>query len=191
MKYIGEFMSYILLAVFAQNMLVGRAIGLDSLLSAIRGKKFLPKLLAATGGCCTAGIMLMWLLSRFVTGTDTFLIFGLLHSLLCAVLYFASDRLLLRFSPEQHDVWGGILPHALINGIVIGTPVAALAGSMPHWYNALGSGIGTAVGLWLAVIIIQNGMDVLDHPDMPEVFKGMPAMLIYLGILSMGFCAFL
>lgn len=191
MSYFGEFMSYILIAVFGQNLLLGKAVGMSDMITAIQHKKSLPRLLLLTGCWSTAGVMLMWLLSRFVNNIEGYLLMALLHSLVCAVLYFVSDRLLLRVSPEAHDRWGRILPCALINAIVVGAPLSALASGIPSWYAALGYGIGGTLGLGLGVVIIQNGMEILDHPDVPQSFRGIPIMLLYIGILSLGFCVFL
>lgn len=191
LKYLGEFLSYILFAVFSQNILLGRAIGMNDVITAINHKKSLPKLLLAVGCWSTAGIMLMWLLSGFVKDMDGYLLFALMHSLICAALYFQTDRVLARFKPEIHDRWKDILPHALINSIVVGAPLSALSSGIPNWYSALGCGIGSALGLGLAIVIIKNGMAILDHSDIPKPFSGIPIMLIYIGILSLGFCAFL
>ena len=191
MKYLGEFLSYILMAVFAQNILLGKAIGMSDIMTAMKHRRSLPKLLLLVGCWSTAGIMLMWLLSRFVKDMDGYVLFALMHSLICSMLYFQTDRLLARFKPEVHDKWKDILPHALINSIVIGLPLSALSSGIPNWYSALGCGIGSALGLGLGIVIIKNGMAILDRPDIPKPFCGMPIMLIYIGILSLGFCAFL
>ena len=191
MDYIEEFISYTLIAVFAQNVLLDKAMGLNCIMTAVSRKNSLPKLSLVVGIYCTAGIMLMWLLSHVTFNQNAYLICALIYSLICAVLYFASDRILLKISPETHDVWANILPHALINSIMIGAPVAALSAKIPNWWSAFGYGIGAGLSFALAVLIIKNGLEVLDNPDMPKSFRGMPAMLIYLGILSLGFTVFL
>lgn len=191
MNYLGEFLSYILLTVLAQNMLFDRAIGLDEIITAIGRKKLLPRLVLVVSAYSTVGVMFTWLLSRFVSGQSAYLLFAMMYLLICGVVYFGSDRLLLQISPETHDVWNPILPHALINSVAVGAPLAVLAGGIPHWYAALGAGIGSGLGVGLAVLIVMNGMDILNQPDMPEAFRGTPALLLYIGILSLGFCAFL
>ncbi len=191
MNYIGEFLSYIMLAVFAQNILLDRAIGMNSIMTAISRKRSLLRLLIPVGCWSTVGIMFMWFLSRFVTDMNSYIIFTLFYSLLCIVMYFTSDRLLLRFQPEVYDKWGELLPHALINSIVVGAPISALSSGIPNWYSALGYAVGSVAGLGLGAVIIKNGMEILDHPNIPKAFRGMPIMLIYIGILSLGFCIFL
>ena len=191
MKYLGEFLSYILIAVFAQNLLLGKAVGLSDIITATRHRRLLVRLLLVAGCWSTAGIMLTWLLSGFVTDMDDYILIALLHSLVCATAYYASDRLLARFRPRLYGKLKEVMPHALINSVVVGAPLSALASGIPSWYAALGYGIGTPLGLGLGIIIIRNGLDILDHPDVPKAFRGIPIMLIYIGILSLGFCAFL
>ena len=191
MQYFGEFLSYLLLAVVAQNMLFDRAIGLDEIITAIGRRKLLPRLMAVVSAYSAVGVMFTWVLSRFVSGQSAYLLLAMTYLLLCGVVYFGSDRLLMRLSPEQHDIWSPILPHALINSVAVGAPLAVLAGGIPHWYAALGLGIGSGLGVGLAVLMVRNGMDILNHPDMPEAFRGTPALLLYIGILSLGFSVFL
>lgn len=191
MEYVGEFISYTFLAVFAQNVLLDKALGMNCIMTAISRKNSMPKLALVMGIYSVIGIMIMWLLSKLIFNQTAYLICALLYSLLCAVMYFASDRLLLKISPETHDVWGTILPHALINSIIIGAPLAAVSANIPNWQTAMGYGIGSGLSFGLAMFIVKNGIDILDNPDVPKAFRGMPAMMIYLGILSLGFCAFL
>lgn len=191
MEYVGEFISYTLLAVFAQNVLLDKALGMNCIMTAVSRKNSLPKMALVMGIYSVVGIMIMWGLSKVIFNRTAYLICALLYSLLCAVMYFASDRILLKISPETHDVWTTILPHALINSIIIGAPLAAVSADIPKWWMALGYGIGSGLSFGLAVLIIKNGLNILDNPDIPKAFRGMPAMLIYLGILSLGFCTFL
>lgn len=191
MEYIGEFLSYTLIAVFAQNVLLDKAMGMNCIMTAVNRKNSLPRMVLVMGVYSVVGIMLMWLLSKVAFNQTAYLICALIYSLFCAVTYFVSDRILLKISPETHDIWSGILPHALINSIMIGAPVAAMNQAIPNWWSALGSGIGAGLSFGLAVLIIKNGLNILDNPDMPKAFRGIPAMLIYLGILSLGFCVLL
>ena len=138
-----------MLAVFAQNILLDRAIGMNSIMTAISRKRSLLRLLIPVGCWSTVGIMFMWFLSRFVTDMNSYII------------------------------------------IVVGAPISALSSGIPNWYSALGYAVGSVAGLGLGAVIIKNGMEILDHPNIPKAFRGMPIMLIYIGILSLGFCIFL
>lgn len=190
MSYLGEFLSYLLAAVFAQHILLDKALGLDGILAAVARKRLLWRLVLLVSGWSAAGVLAAWGLSRFVTDLAGYFLLAMMFLLLSGGMYFAADRLLLRYFPEEHDVWGPVLPHALLNTAAAGMPLAVLAGGIPHWYEALGMGVGSGFGLALAVLIVQGGIDMLDHPAMPPAFRGTPGLLLFLGILSLGFCAF-
>lgn len=191
MEYVGEFISYTLMSVFAQNILLGRAMGTNTIINAIKLKKSLLQLSIVIGIYSTLGIMIMWVLSYFIFSERGYLICALIYSLICVGIYFGSDRALLKISPETHDVWCDMLPHALINSIILGVPLAMASESITHWYAALGYGVGTGISFGIGALIVKNGYEILDNPNMPSAFRGMPAMMLYLGILSIGFCVFL
>jgi electron transport complex protein RnfA len=39
-------------------------------------------------------------------------------------------------------------------------------------------------------MLIQEAIDNVGNPDMPEAFVGLPSLLIYIGILAMAFTGF-
>ena len=47
-------------------------------------------------------------------------------------------------------------------------------------------GVGFVLLCWLTA----EGMERLDNPDMPQAFRGLPATLLYLGILAMALLGF-
>ena len=56
---------------------------------------------------------------------------------------------------------------------------------------AVGSGIGAGIAFVLAAALISKGSAALEkNKNIPEVFKGTPAMLIYVGLLSLAFAGF-
>lgn len=57
--------------------------------------------------------------------------------------------------------------------------------------EAVGSGIGSGFAFVIAVLLINVGLRRLDrNPNIPEAFKGTPAMFIYVSILSLAFSGF-
>ncbi len=54
--------------------------------------------------------------------------------------------------------------------------------------EAIGSGLGSGLAFALAVSLINLGLRRLDKcPDIPEAFKGTPAIFIYVAVLSLAF----
>lgn len=57
--------------------------------------------------------------------------------------------------------------------------------------EAVGSGIGSGFAFVIAVLLINVGLRRLDrNPNIPEAFKGTPAIFIYVSILSLAFSGF-
>ena len=75
---------------------------------------------------------------------------------------------------------------AAFNTLVLAVPfINYRAGfSIPE---AVGSGIGAGFAFALATFLINLGLQRLEKSDVPEAFKGTPAIFIYVAILSLGF----
>ncbi len=75
---------------------------------------------------------------------------------------------------------------AAFNTLVLAVPfINYRAGfSIPE---AVGSGIGAGLAFALATFLINLGLQRLQKSDLPEMFKGTPAIFIYVAILSLGF----
>lgn len=57
--------------------------------------------------------------------------------------------------------------------------------------DSIGSGIGAGIAFVLAAALIGKGAELLNSNDrIPQVFKGAPAMLLYVGLLSLAFAGF-
>ncbi len=57
--------------------------------------------------------------------------------------------------------------------------------------EAVGSGIGSGFAFVIAVLLINVGLRRLDrNPNIPEAFKGTPAIFIYVSVLSLAFSGF-
>lgn len=107
-----------------------------------------------------------------------------------AVLYIVSTVLMHRFWPSFYERIKNMLPLAAFNNLVVG--IALIANL--HFTANLGGIIGLAVGACLAFALLTwltaEGIERLDNPDMPETFRGMPATLIYIGIVALALMGF-
>ncbi|MBE6828209.1 MAG: hypothetical protein E7514_06315 [Ruminococcaceae bacterium] len=57
--------------------------------------------------------------------------------------------------------------------------------------EAIGSGIGSGLAFALAAFLINLGLQRLQKSDIPDAFKGTPAIFIYVAMLSLGFAGIL
>ena len=54
-----------------------------------------------------------------------------------------------------------------------------------HGQHGSGFGFGSGVGYLVAVLVVDEGRRRLRSKDIPHIFRGLPSVLIYIGILSL------
>ena len=77
-----------------------------------------------------------------------------------------------------------ILPIAAVNSGVLGTVLVERTQSFTLM-QSLGYGLGSGVGYLVAVLVVDEGRRRLRSKDIPHIFRGLPSVLIYIGILSL------
>lgn len=187
----SEFILILISTVLVNNVIVGQVIGTDPALA------FIQRMDVAFGMACTMIILL-----PLVTTCTYFIHIYLLvpYELnYLRLLVFVSIILLLIQCIKQ---WGHLfsknlihrvnifLPLAGINTAVLGTVLLgheATHGLIQLFAFGLGSGIGFSFIL-LMLTAIHNRLEVA---DIPVPFRGMPIILITLGLISMALLGFI
>jgi electron transport complex protein RnfA len=110
------------------------------------------------------------------------LIIGIIYVLLLAALYFAGGELFKKARKYVHL--------SAYNCAVMGTviTVAGRAETMPeynHFMSFVSAGAEAGSGFILAAFILTAAYRKLNSSKVPAAFRGFPAMLIYLGLISM------
>ena len=67
---------------------------------------------------------------------------------------------------------------------VLGTLLVA-ASQNYNLLQSIGFGFGSGVGYLVAVLVVDEGRRRLRSKDIPHIFRGLPSVLIYIGILSL------
>ncbi len=81
------------------------------------------------------------------------------------------------------------LPIAAFNCSILGTLM--LVGNQGYTFaQTIAFSIGSALGYMAALLLMMEGNRKLKKADLPEGFRGLPATLVYLGILSLLIYAF-
>jgi electron transport complex protein RnfA len=92
--------------------------------------------------------------------------------------------------PSIYERISRLIPIAAFNNLVIGVALIVnhqLALSLP---GAVGLSLGACAGFLLLSWLTAEGMERLDNPDIPKAFRGLPSVLIYLGILALALMGF-
>lgn len=76
------------------------------------------------------------------------------------------------------------LTSASINSAIVGTIILTTSRGF-NLIETIGFAIGSSIGYFLAMILISEGNRKIRHDLVPEHFKGLPIMLIYISVLAL------
>lgn len=97
---------------------------------------------------------------------------------------------ILRFVFKAETKFLGTLGIAALNTLVLALPLINHSAAY-SLADSIGSGIGAGIAFVLAAALISKGSEMLEkNEDIPEIFKGTPAMFLYAGMLSLAFAGF-
>jgi electron transport complex protein RnfA len=82
-----------------------------------------------------------------------------------------------------------LLAPAAVNTVVLAMPYLRRSFSLDP-VQAAGYALGTGAAFYLASVVLIHVQAICRNPDMPQAFRGLPASILYLGILSMAFAGF-
>ena len=193
-----ELIGIAVIAIFAENVVFTGGFSSCQLIRATKR----PKQIMFFGGLVTIyellSIMLIYPVDRLIGSDDStkyvrFIVFPLIVS----VVYILSVVILKAVSPHLFRVLRKTMIKAAFNCVVLGVPfvvslnqssvATAAFGSFGYvFFYALGAGIGFILAAWL----VYEAVDKIDNADIPKAFVGLPALLIYIGILSLAFFGF-
>lgn len=184
----GVFFFYAVAAVFAQNAVFSRALGVSRLVKLVEdstvdtltfgGLMCLIQLIAAP----LAHYANRWIQPLPFRGAIRPLVF-----VLCSTAAFLVVLLVFRLQNAKQVV--AVLPMATFNSAVMGMLLITATQSFTL-LQTLGFALGSGVGYMMAVVIVTEGQRKLRSRSVPAAFKGLPVTLLYIGILSLAIYGF-
>ena len=181
------FFSYALLAIFAQNAVFTRALGVSRMVqlvgddrtsSALFGMMLcITQILVAPVAYVAGGFIaplgnraqlrpLVYIASIAVVCLAEHLVLWLLHSL-----------------PRRSQLLR-IVPLAALNSGVLGTVLVERTQTFTLG-ESLGFGLGSGIGYVLAVLLVTEARHRLRSKAIPKAFRGLPITLVYIGVLAL------
>ncbi len=179
-----------LIAVFVQNSIFERALGINVLLYASRKREHLIGFFAAITYTTTISSAIIWNFDRLFAKNEYYSVFmPILYVAIVSVLYIITLVLIWRFFPKLFRNIRKYVHLSVFNCSVIGALfLCSIQGSDIFTY--IGYGFGTGIGFLLASYLLYIAADRLNSPLVPAAFRGFPIMLVYVGILSLALYAF-
>ena len=188
---VGVFFSYAVLAIFAQNAIFTRGLGVSRLVQLV-GDKRTSSWWFALMLCITqvlvaplafyAGRLLAPLPNRAQLRPVVFLV------CIAVVCLFELVVLKLAKGPRSGQLIR-ILPIAAVNSGVLGTVLVERTQSFTL-EQSIGFGLGSGLGYLLAVMLVTEAQNRLRSRAIPEAFRGLPVTLIYIGVLALAIYGF-
>lgn len=188
---VGVFFSYAVLAIFAQNAIFTRSLGVSRLVQLV-GDKRTSSWWFALMLCITqvlvaplafyAGRLLATLPNRAQLRPVVYL------ACIAVVCLFELVVLKLAKGPRSGQLIR-ILPIAAVNSGVLGTVLVERTQSFTL-EQSIGFGLGSGLGYLLAVMLVTEAQNRLRSRAIPEAFRGLPITLIYIGVLALAIYGF-
>lgn len=188
---VGVFFSYAVLAIFAQNAIFTRGLGVSRLVQLV-GDKRTSSWWFALMLCITqvlvaplafyAGRLLAPLPNRAQLRPVVYL------ACIAVVCLFELVVLKLAKGPRSGQLIR-ILPIAAMNSGVLGTVLVEHTQSFTL-EQSIGFGLGSGLGYLLAVMLVTEAQNRLRSRAIPEAFRGLPITLIYIGVLALAIYGF-
>ena len=164
MNAIGVAFAYAVLALFAQNAIFTRGLGVSRLIQLVGDER-----------TSSWWFALLLCVTQTLVAPLAVCIFE--HAILRAVKGPRSG-LLIR-----------ILPIAAVNSGVLGTVLVERTQSFTL-AQSIGFGLGSGLGYLLAVMLVTEAGNRLRSKAIPEAFRGLPITLIYIGVLALAIYGF-
>ena len=188
---VGVFFSYAVLAIFAQNAVFTRSLGVSRLVQLV-GDERTSSWWFALMLCITQVLVapLVYFAGSFIAPLPNRAQLRPVMYLTCIAAVCLFELLVLKLAkgPRSGQLIR-ILPVAAVNSGVLGTVLVERTQSFTL-ERSLGFGLGSGLGYLLAVMLVTEAQNRLRSRAIPEAFRGLPVTLIYIGVLALAIYGF-
>ena len=191
LQLVGVFFSYAVLAIFAQNAVFTRSLGVSRLVQLV-GDERTSSWWFALMLCITQVLVapLVYFAGSFIAPLPNRAQLRPVMYLTCIAAVCLFELLVLKLAkgPRSGQLIR-ILPIAAVNSGVLGTVLVERTQSFTL-EQSLGFGLGSGLGYLLAVMLVTEAQNRLRSRAIPEAFRGLPVTLIYIGVLALAIYGF-
>ena len=188
---VGIFFNYAVLAIFAQNAVFTRSLGVSRLVQLV-GDERTSSWWFALMLCITQVLVapLAYFAGSFIAPLPNRAQLRPVMYLTCIAAVCLFELLVLKLAkgPRSGQLIR-ILPVAAVNSGVLGTVLVERTQSFTL-EQSLGFGLGSGLGYLLAVMLVTEADHRLRSEAIPEAFRGLPITLIYIGVLALAIYGF-
>ena len=186
------FFNYAVLAVFAQNAVFTRGLGVSRLVQLVGDERTSSGWFALL--LCVTQVLvapLAWYAGSWIAPLDNRAQLRPLVYVACIAVVCLAEQLLLllgRALPHSGQLLR-IVPLAGLNSCVLGTVLVERTQTFTLG-QSLGFGLGSGLGYVLAVLLVTEARHRLRSKAIPKAFRGLPITLVYIGVLALAIYGF-
>ena len=188
---VGLFFSYAVLAIFAQNAIFTRGLGVSRLVQLVGDDRTSSGWFALM--LCVTQVLvapLAFFAGGGIAPLENRAQLRPLVYLACIALVCLFEYLVLRLvKGPRSGLLIRILPLAALNSCVLGTVLVERTQSFTLG-QSLGFGLGSGLGYLLAVMLVTEAKNRLRSRAIPAAFRGLPITLVYVGVLALAIYGF-
>ncbi len=177
-------------AIFTDNILLARFLGMCSFLSVSRQVKTAVGLGLAVVMVMTFTIALDWLAYRYILQPYAIEYFRfILFIIIIAAFVQFIEMVIERYSPALHQNLGIFLPLITVNCAILGASLFMVI----RQYNlieAIAFGFGSGAGWMMAIVAMAGIRERLNNAKIPRGLQGPGITLIIAGIMALAFIGF-
>ena len=191
MQAVGVFFSYAVLAIFAQNAVFTRGLGVSRLVQLVGDERTSSGWFALL--LCVTQVLvapLAYFAGSFIAPLPNRAQLRPVMYLTCIAAVCLFELLVLKLAkgPRSGQLIR-ILPVAAVNSGVLGTVLVERTQSFTL-EQSMGFGLGSGLGYLLAVMLVTEADHRLRSEAIPEAFRGLPITLVYVGVLALAIYGF-
>lgn len=187
----SKMLVWLLVTATMQNIPLTTGLGTSAMLKIVRRPRQRNQFLVLLVPFSAITTMIFFLLDKAIPVTWLWLILRPLCIVVISVILYIVTTLVTRACfPNRYRRVRHLLPLAAFNNLVIGVALVVNYQTSMDFLSALGLSVGGALGFVFLSAITAEGISRIDNPDVPVSFRGLPATLLYLGLLALALMGF-
>ncbi len=189
MDKLALFINTALFAMFVENAIFSRALGTSVAFYASRKKESIIGMGLGITYVITVSSCITFFIDNLLADLPYFyIIMPLIYTVVVSVVYMGSLLAIWRFMPKIFKSIKKYVHLSVFNATVLG---ALFLNTVYHedFIAYIGFGLGISAGFFVALFFLHIANERLNSPLIPEAFRGMPIMMVFVGIMSLAFYA--
>lgn len=192
MQFLISFFTAAMAAIFIENTIFTRALGTSRMLMVVKSPKTMLKFGVLLTFITTVSGFLGWVANLIIHPLSIKLyIEPLVYVIVLVVVYILTSIVLYFVFPKIYRKLSEILLLAVFNCAALGAILLPAHNSLlsveASLASNLGFAFGTGIAFFLATLLVFEGTRKMKGNHIPKAFRGLPATLIYIGLLSLAF----